>query len=714
MKPDHDVLIVGAGLSGCVMANLYAQMNKRVKIIDKKNHIGGKYYDYVDANGILVQKYGFRMMETADPDIIRFLEKHATWIQSTDNTKLRTEGTECFKDHRDHGALSSPGAASGTASLAETFKDLPDHLRYFAKFYETDPSQVQCSDYDKIKLRHHKPLSFQAVPLHGYTRFFESLLNHENITVQLESEYTHTLRGSEATFYCGKIDELYKNKGIMPLDYVTTYYTFETSDKTDKRVQRYQVLDYPDPETLYIRSVEYKGTISREYNTIGEDGDICIPLRTAKNKIIYNKYMNVHKTNKDNVILLGATANYESYRPATSIRKAFDLFDIFGPSGGDRARQVFVEQAYQKILNRAPDASGLETYTRFLRDHPVHDLECILYDSDEYIEKKPMFDRAALPSPSAQAPISGPDFEKLTRGYGPGREFADIAHHFGINIRTESWSYTKKNDNPSGRPSKVPTVVVSRYTEDVSWTELFDDVIIYNKGPRLQLRPKDLKGLQVPDARRVVNAENVGREGETYLKHIIENYDKLEDYIVFCQANPFEHSPRFIDSILNHWDKFDEYQPLTWRWKDVDDSISWLSCKNKTGIPPIECRDLTKCFYLDDCPIHCELVDRNFMCVYPLTWLDGGFNDCLIPRLVERLSLKKSVLEYVYERLNLGSGTGVPEVIPFNYSANFGVSKDRIRRHSKAFYSNVRTFLLEHPDHGYILERLWMHFFTGF
>lgn len=128
----------------------------------------------------------------------------------------------------------------------------------------------------------------------------------------------------------------------------------------------------------------------------------------------------------------------------------------------------------------------------------------------------------------------------------------------------------------------------------------------------------------------------------------------------------------------------------------------------------MECRQLTKCFYLDDCPIHYELLDKNFKCIYPLTWTDGGINECLIPRVIQREKLTESqtVLDYIYKRLNLGDKA--PHCIPFNYSANFGVSKQRILKHSKAFYQNVRDFLLEHPDNGYLLERLWMHFFTGF
>lgn len=69
-------------------------------------------------------------------------------------------------------------------------------------------------------------------------------------------------------------------------------------------------------------------------------------------------------------------------------------------------------------------------------------------------------------------------------------------------------------------------VVVARYNEDVSWTKGYNNVIVYNKGTKLN------------DA---VILPNVGREGHTFYHHIVENYDNLADYTAFLQGNPFDH-----------------------------------------------------------------------------------------------------------------------------------------------------------------------------
>jgi hypothetical protein len=77
-------------------------------------------------------------------------------------------------------------------------------------------------------------------------------------------------------------------------------------------------------------------------------------------------------------------------------------------------------------------------------------------------------------------------------------------------------------------------IVVSRYNEDVNWTKQFNNVIIYNKGEKLS------------DDFNQILLNNVGREGHTYYKHIYDNYDNLDDYIIFLQGNPFDHSPDII------------------------------------------------------------------------------------------------------------------------------------------------------------------------
>jgi hypothetical protein len=80
-------------------------------------------------------------------------------------------------------------------------------------------------------------------------------------------------------------------------------------------------------------------------------------------------------------------------------------------------------------------------------------------------------------------------------------------------------------------------IVVARYNENVDWTKNFNNVIIYNKGNNLQ------------NNFNVINLPNVGRESHSYYKYIYDNYDNLDDYTIFLQGNPFDHSPNLFNTI---------------------------------------------------------------------------------------------------------------------------------------------------------------------
>ncbi len=71
----YDYLIVGAGLSGIVLAERLSNIGKSILLIEQRNHIGGNCYDYIDNNGILVSKYGFHGLFTNKKSVINYLLK---------------------------------------------------------------------------------------------------------------------------------------------------------------------------------------------------------------------------------------------------------------------------------------------------------------------------------------------------------------------------------------------------------------------------------------------------------------------------------------------------------------------------------------------------------------------------------------------------------------------------------------------------------------
>jgi UDP-galactopyranose mutase len=74
------ILITGAGLSGAVLARKYAEAGKKVLVVEKRNHIGGNCYDYINRDGILVPKYGPHFFHTNMDTVIEFVSRFSEWI----------------------------------------------------------------------------------------------------------------------------------------------------------------------------------------------------------------------------------------------------------------------------------------------------------------------------------------------------------------------------------------------------------------------------------------------------------------------------------------------------------------------------------------------------------------------------------------------------------------------------------------------------------
>jgi len=175
------------------------------------------------------------------------------------------------------------------------------------------------------------------------------------------------------------------------------------------------------------------------------------------------------------------------------------------------------------------------------------------------------------------------------------------------------------------------TIVVARYNENIDWTKDFSNVIIYNKGSPL-------------DIQNEIILNNVGKEGHTYYTYICEHYEKLNDYTIFLQGNPFDHSPDIV-SLLNHY---------TTNKLNID--FNFLS-------PDIKC-------YLSGCHHHSGLP--------------------LIDVYEKLFNKKKTNMEFVF-----GGG------------AQFIVSKSNILKKPKSFYLKIVQMLENdiNPIEGFVIER---------
>lgn len=202
------------------------------------------------------------------------------------------------------------------------------------------------------------------------------------------------------------------------------------------------------------------------------------------------------------------------------------------------------------------------------------------------------------------------------------------------------------------------SLVISRYNENIDWIDslININIVIYDKGEEYRTSKSNVK---------VISRDNVGREAETYLYHIIENYESLDDVIVFTQAYPFDNIPEFLNYQSDFYTTNKNY-------------FNWYGSKT------FECDE------------------NGGPTIYPI--LSGHPN--------EYQRTLKSIYEDVFNE-------DCPIKITYKPCASFCVSKDRILRREKSFYEKLIS-LVNYPEQNFyngqfksnayeshILERLW-------
>lgn len=204
------------------------------------------------------------------------------------------------------------------------------------------------------------------------------------------------------------------------------------------------------------------------------------------------------------------------------------------------------------------------------------------------------------------------------------------------------------------------SLVINRFNENVDWIEKYKDIkiIIYNKGNKLELNKENVS---------IINRENLGRESETYLHHIIENYHDLSDLTIFTQAHPFDNIPSFFEFLNSDLLKKEYTNYFNWYGKNND------VC-DKNGSPGI----------------------------YPIS--SGHPNEF------------NRTLEIIYNEV---FNKECPSTIKFKPNASFSVSKDLILKRSKKIYQKLLSYLIYpeqndyegifkyNPYEGHIIERMW-------
>ena len=362
-----DIVIVGAGISGAVLARQYAEVGKRVAIIEKRDHIAGNCYDYYDDNGILVSKYGAHLFHTNYEDVWSYVNRFADWypwehkviaevegkrvpipvnittVNTLYGTKIETEAE--MRTWLDDNRVDHPEAANGRdAVLHKVGNDLYEKMfrHYTKKQWDKYPEELDASVLNRIPVRtntddRYFSDKYQALPKGGYTVLFEGILDHAGIDVYLGTDFfdvRDSLQGYEKLFYTGPIDRFFEFKHSLTekLEYRSINFVSETVNK--EYFQENSVVNYPGKEVDYTRIVEYRHfgdqqgpqvtTIVKEYTT--DEGDPYYPVPNARNQRIYERYRAEAEALED-VYFVGRLANYKYFNMDQAFKNALDLFE---------------------------------------------------------------------------------------------------------------------------------------------------------------------------------------------------------------------------------------------------------------------------------------------------------------------------------------------------------------------------------------------------
>ena len=360
-------LIVGAGFSGSVIANLIANiLNEKVLIIDKKDHIAGNCYDYRDNNGIMIHKYGSHIFHTNSEEVWEFVRQFTDFNQYMHKVYAVIDGIETtipFNFNTLYDVFPAALAKRLEEKLLLNFKyntKVPilefqkqddEDLKFLAEYiyekvflhYTTKQWGVSPSDVDSAvtarvpvylsKDNRYFQDKYQGIPLEGYTKIVEKMLSHQNIKIKLNTEFKNVEKDNfKRIFYTGAIDEFFDYKfGELP--YRSVNFKFEEYNR--EFYQKNSVVNYPCNYDFtriheykhYLDDKSDKTVIAKEYSESFEPGknERYYPIPTEDNIALYCKYLEKTKT-LENVYFLGRLGDYKYYDMDKAILRALQVF----------------------------------------------------------------------------------------------------------------------------------------------------------------------------------------------------------------------------------------------------------------------------------------------------------------------------------------------------------------------------------------------------
>ena len=369
----YDYLVVGAGLFGATFAYEAAKRGKRVKVIEKRDHIAGNIYTK-EIDGIQVHQYGAHIFHTSNKKVWDYVNQFAEFNRYTNSPVANYKG-EMYNLPFNMNTFSQMWGvrtpAEAMAKINEQRQEMagkePQNLEeqaisligrdiyeklikgYTEKQWGQKATELPAFIIRRLPVRlvydnNYFNDTYQGIPVGGYTQIVEKMLNSDLIDVETGVDFfdkkDEYLKDYPKIVFTGMIDQFFDYQ-LGELQYRSLH--FETEEKNVGNYQGNAVINYTDAETPYTRIIEHKHfefgkgdkdktVITREYPADWHRGDEpYYPINNQRNNELYKQYAKLASEEANNVIFGGRLGQYRYYNmdqvlhaALTAVNKEFD------------------------------------------------------------------------------------------------------------------------------------------------------------------------------------------------------------------------------------------------------------------------------------------------------------------------------------------------------------------------------------------------------
>lgn len=322
-----NILIVGAGFSGVVIARQLSEAGHQITVIDKRNHIAGNCYDYVNEHGILIHKYGPHAFHTNNKEVASWLLQFGEWY----DFKLKVKAQLANGQYVTLPVNKETKQIVGEENLIETFV-----RPYTEKMWGVPLEQVDSTTLKRVPFRddlnelYFPNDEYQMMPVGGYTKLFEEILNHTNITVKIDTNFEKSFeKDYDYIFNSMPIDEYFDYcHGELPYRSLK----FHTVSLPLNKVLPSHIVNFTNTEP-YTRMVEYKNWdnhgVNQNYTTVvyeepcdykNNNLERYYPVKdlAGKNREIYTKYKEIIPKNMEFIGRCGLYVYFDMHQAISS------------------------------------------------------------------------------------------------------------------------------------------------------------------------------------------------------------------------------------------------------------------------------------------------------------------------------------------------------------------------------------------------------------